>query len=333
MADLKLDIAFWNYDRTRALSSGTVSVPGVNATFHTAPIVTEIFRGMIAERAFDVSELGMTYFLRTFEGQDSPFIAIPVFPNRAFRHSAIYVNKASGIKAPEDLNGRTIGELALYGHDAGIMPKGMLMHEHGFRPETCRWIVGGLDWPLKAIDFVPHTHPPNVKVVAIAEGKELGAMLEAGEIDALISADNPKCILENSPNVARLFPDYPAVEREYFKRTGIFPIMHTVVIRKDLLAQHPWLAKAIYAGFCDAKKAAEQEYEHGRIFNNMETMIPWFSSLFTEDQAVMGKDWWPYGIEANRRAIQSILDYHFEQGITDHLFKSEDIFVQELLTT
>ena len=333
MPDLKLNIAFWNYDRTRALSSGAVPIPGVNATFHSAPIVTEIFKGMIAERAFDVSELGMTYFLRTFQGQESPFVAIPVFSNRAFRHSAIYINKASGIKRPEDLNGKTIGELALYSHDAGIMPKGMLMHEHGFKPETCRWIIGGLDWPLKAIDFVPHTHPANVQVSAIPEGKELGAMLEAGEIDALISADNPKCILENSPKVARLFPDYPAVEREYFQRTAIFPIMHTVVIRKDLLAQHPWIAKAVYDSFCDAKKAAEDEYEHGRIFNNMGTMFPWFSHLISEDQALLGKDWWPYGIEANRKAIQAILDYHFEQGITNRLFKIEDIFVPELLAT
>ena len=144
MADRKLDIAFWNYDRTRALADGTVKMPGIEATFHTAPIVTQIFEGVVHGK-YQVSELGMTFFLRTFQGQDSPFVAIPVFPNRAFRHSAIYVNKASGIKKPDDLNGKTIGELALYSHDAGIMPKGMLMDEYGFKPETCRWIIGGLD--------------------------------------------------------------------------------------------------------------------------------------------------------------------------------------------
>ena len=255
MADLKVDIAFWDYDRTRALANGTVRLPGIEPTFHSAPIVTQIFESMVRGH-FHVAELGMTYFLRTFEGQHSPFIAIPVFPNRAFRHSAIYINTASGITKPEDLNGRTIGELALYGHDAGIMPKGLLMDEYGFKPETCKWIIGGLDWPLKPIDFVPHTHPAIVQVDEIMEGKELGTMLEAGEIDALISADVPKCILEGSQSVARLFPDYPQVERAYFERTGIFPIMHTIVIRKDLLAQHPGLATTIYQGFCDAKKAA-----------------------------------------------------------------------------
>ena len=332
MSDVKLDIAFWDYDRTRALADGTVKMPGIEVSFHSAPIVTQIFEGAVQGK-FQVSELGMTFFLRTFQDRDSPFLAIPVFPNRAFRHSAIYINRSSGIETPEDLNGKTIGELALYSHDAGIMPKGMLMDEYGFKPETCRWIIGGLDWPMKPIDFVAKPHPANVNVSDIPKGKELGAMLEAGEIDALISADNPKCVLENSPKVTRLFPDYVAVEREYYRRTGIFPIMHTVVIRKDTLAQNPGLAKTIYKGFWDAKNAAVKEYEHGHIFNNMGTMFPWFSHLIEEDRAVLGNDWWPYGIEANRGAINAVLRYHFEQGITKRLFKIEDIFVPELLAT
>jgi len=333
MENTKLDIAFWDYDRTRPLVDKSVDIDGVDATFHSAPIVTEIFRGMIADRSFDVSELGFTYFLRTFTNGESPFAAIPVFPNRAFRHSAIFVNKASGIKTPQDLNGKTIGELALYGHDAGIMPKGMLMHEYGFRPETCKWVIGGLDWPLKPIDFVPHTHPANVQVSDISKGKELGAMLEAGEIDALISADVPKCMLEHSPKVGRLFPNYREVESAYYKRTGIFPIMHTVVVRRDLLAKHPGLSQSIYKGFCDAKKAAEEKYKHGLIFNSMGTMFPWFSQLVEEDVAVLGEDWWPYGIQANRKSIDAVLRYHHEQGITDRLFTIEDIFLPELLAT
>jgi ABC-type nitrate/sulfonate/bicarbonate transport system substrate-binding protein len=332
MFDPKLDVAFWDYDRTRALANGTVKIEDAHVTFHSAPIVTQIFEGVVNGN-FNVSELGMTYFLRTFKDNQSPFVAIPVFPNRCFRHSAIYINKASGITKPEDLNGKKIGELALYSHDAGSIPKGILMDEYGFKPESCEWIIGGLDWPMKPIDFVPDTHPANVKVSNIEEGKELGAMLESGEIDALFSADNPKCILEHSPKITRLFEDYPAVEREYYKRTGIFPIMHTVVIRKDLLAKHPDLAKNVYQGFCDAKAAAVKEYEHGYIFNNMGTMFPWFGYLYDQDQEVLGKDWWPYGMAANRKAVEVILRYHYEQGITDRLFKIEDIFVPELLTT
>lgn len=332
MRDSKLDVAFWDYDRTRALATGKVRIAGVEATFHSAPIVTIIFEGMV-QGTFDVSELGMTYFLRTFKNGVSPFVAIPVFPNRSFRHSAVYINKASGITKPEDLNGKKIGELALYSHDAGVIPKGILMDEYGFKPETCEWTIGGLDWPMKPIDFVPNTHPANVKVSNIAQGKELGAMLEAGEIDALISADNPKCILERSPHVGRLFEDYPAVEREYYQRTGIFPIMHTVVIRRDVLKQTPELAKAIYQGFCEAKQAAVEAYEHSKIFNNMDTMFPWFSHLIDQNKSLLGSDWWPYGMGANRAAIDLILRYHHEQGITDRLYTIEDLFVADLLNT
>lgn len=332
MSDLKIDVAFWDYDRTRALANGEVSVMGVEATFHSAAIVPIIFEGMVHGK-FGVSELGMTYFLRTFKNGESPFVAIPVFLNRCFRHSAIYINKASGITKPEDLNGKRIGELALYSHDSGIISKGILMDEFGFKPETCEWTIGGLDWAMKPIDFVPNPHPVNVHVSNIQTGRELGAMLEAGEIDALISADNPKCILEGSPKVGRLFENYPEVERDYYKRTGIFPIMHTVVVRRDLLAKHPELAQNIYKGFCEAKEVSVKDYQHGKIFNNMGTMFPWFSHLIDQNISLLGEDWWPYGITANRKSIELILRYHYEQGITDRLYMVEDLFVRDLLNT
>jgi 4,5-dihydroxyphthalate decarboxylase len=139
MSDTKLDIAFWNYDRTQALADGRVKIAGADPTFHSGRIVTEIFEAMIRDHAYDVSELGMTYFLRTIEGRDPPYLALPVFPVRSFRHGAIYINKSKGVERPEDLNGRTIGELAVYGHDAGVMPKGILSDSYGFRPETCQW--------------------------------------------------------------------------------------------------------------------------------------------------------------------------------------------------
>jgi 4,5-dihydroxyphthalate decarboxylase len=332
MVDRKLKIAFWNYDRTRALADGTVTIPDVEATFHSARIVAEIFEGVIRGE-FDVSELGMTYYLRTFRGQDSPFLAIPIFLNRVFRHSAIYINKASGIAKPEDLNGKTIGRARLVRSRRRHHAERHVDGRARLQAETCRWMIGGLDWPMKPIDFVAKPHPDNVNVNEVPAGKDLGTMLEAGEIDALISANNPKCILENSPKVARLFPDYVAVEREYYKRTGIFPIMHTVVIRKDRLAQYPELANIIYTSFCKAKDAAVKQYEYGRIFNNVDTMFPWFTRLIEDDRAVLGNDWWPYGIEANRKALETLLRYHFEQGITERLFRIEDIFVRELLST
>ena len=332
MSDPKLKIAFGEYDRTRVLADGTVKIEGVDASFHTNPIVTEFFAGMIRDRAYDVAELGMSYFLRTMDFDDPPFIAIPVFPNRCFRHSAIYINVDSGIKRPEDLAGKTVGEFAMYGHDAGVWPKGILSDDFGVTPNQCRWIVGSLDWPLKPIDFVPQPHPADTEVTYAPQGTDLGKMLEEGEIDALIAADVPKCMLEKSPKVARLFPDYRTTEREYYQRTGIFPIMHTVVVRKEL-ASNPEIPQALYKGFCDAKDSVEEQYTKGMIFNNMATMIPWFSKLIDEDRSLMGEDWWPYGLDANRKAVDAFLRYHFEQGLSKRRLTCEDIFLPELLGT
>ncbi len=333
MDKIKLAVGCSPYDRVRALFDGEVEFEGINATFKSARIVSEIFERMIRQHEFDVSELGMTYYLRTLDFDDPPFIALPIFPNRVFRHSAIYINKASGIGKPQDLAGKTIGEFAVYGHDAGVWPKGILADEYGVTPEQSRWIVGPIDFPLKPIDFIPHPHPANVKVSQVPEGKNLGSMLEAGEIDALISANVPKCIQNKSPKVGHLFPDYKAAERDYFRRTGIFPIMHTVVIRRDLLAQRPELAKAIYQGFCEAKDQMIEKYTKGQTFNSVMTMLPWFSHLIEEDRELLGNDWWPYGVTANRKAVDTFLRYHFEQGLSKRRLTCEDIFVPELLTT
>ncbi len=333
MADRKLDIAFAEYDRTSALADGTVKIKGVDPTFHTARIVTEIFEPMIRRHAFDVSELGWTYYLRTFADGPSPFVAIPVFPNRAFRHGAIYVNKASGIERPEDLVGKRIGELALYGHDAGVMPKGILADDYGFRPERNRWIVGGIDFPIEPVDYVAHPVPDGVEVEWAGKDVDLGQMLDRGEIDALISADIPRFVLEGSPRVGRLFDDYVPVEKDYFRRTGIFPIMHTVVVKRDLAEQQPDIVKAVYQAFCDAKQQAVERYVKGMTFNNMNVMLPWFTKLVGDDRAVLGEDWWPYGIAANRAAIDAVLRYHHEQGLTGRRFTVEEVFVPGLLDT
>jgi 4,5-dihydroxyphthalate decarboxylase len=335
MTASKLDVAFWDYDRAKLLRDGAVTIEGVDATFHSGRIVTDIFEAMIRDRAYDVSELGMTYFLRTFEddGRESPFLAIPVFLVRSFRHGAIYINKNSGITRPEDLAGKRVGELALYGHDAGVMPKGALSDDYGVRPEQMRWIVGGIDFPIDPIDFVPHPVPDGVEVEWAAKGVDLGEMLERGEIDALISADIPKCVLEKSPKVGRLFEDYEQVERDYYRRTGIFPIMHTVVVKREVAIAQPEIVKAIYQSFYEAKKRMAQQYAMGMTFNNMTIMLPWLTKLIDADRDLLGNDWWPYGIEANRSAIDAILRYHHEQGLTKRRFQIEDVFVPSLLDT
>lgn len=328
----KLDIAFWNYDRGQPLRDGAVKIDGVDATFHSGRTVVDIFKAMVKERAYDVSELGLTYFLRTMDLDDPPFRLLPIPLVRSFRHSAIYVNTSKGINRPEDLNGRTIGELALYGHDAGVMAKGVLSDEFGFDPRSCRWVVGGIDFPLEPIDWLPQPVPNGVQVAYVDAGADLGEMLARGEIDALIAADAPRCVLENQPGVGRLFEDYETIERDYHRRTGVFPIMHAVAV-KTSLAGDAALMRAIYQSFCDAKQTIADRLVKGMTFNNMTVMIPWLSRLIAQDRDTLGQDWWPYGIDANRATLDAFLRYHHEQGLSKRRWRIEDVFVPSLLNT
>jgi 4,5-dihydroxyphthalate decarboxylase len=333
MSDLDLRIGCHRYDVARALFDGTVRIDGVDASFESARVISDIFERMVRERAFDVAELGLSFYLRTLDLDEPPFIAIPVFPNRQFRHSAIFVNTASGITKPQDLAGRTVGEFAMYGHDAGVVAKGILSDEYGVTPEQSRWVIGGFDWPMAPFDFVPQIHPSNVEVTRAPDGKALGPMLEAGEIDALISADVPQCVLNGSSRVARLFPDHGSVERDHYRRTGIFPIMHTLVIRRDLAARHAGLAEAVYQGFRAARDVAMESYRTERIFNHMGTNIPWLGELVDSNRDLFGGDGWPYGVDANRVTVDAFLRWHHEQGLSKRLWSCEEIFVPELLDT
>ncbi|MDI5964527.1 4,5-dihydroxyphthalate decarboxylase [Streptomyces sp. SL13] len=329
MNALPLTVGAYAYEHTAALFDGTVTIEGVDATFETSPLVSDTFHGMV-RGDFDVAELGLTYLLRTFDLADAPFLALPVFPNRNFRHSAIFVNTASGIEKPQDLIGRTVGEFALWGHDPGVWMKGVLADEYGVTPDRCRWVIGGTNHPVPSFDWIPQPVPAGVEVRHAADGETLGAMLETGEIDALISVDVPQAVLNGSPKVARLFPDHVTVEREYYRRTGIFPMMHAVAIRKEL-AERPGLVRAVYRAFCEAKEIPARRYREGATKQHMAVMTPWFSALFAENRRLLGEDWWPYGVGANRGAVDTFLRYHHEQGLSERLLTSEDIFVRELL--
>jgi ABC-type nitrate/sulfonate/bicarbonate transport system substrate-binding protein len=321
-----LKIASYVYEHTQALFDGRVGVGGgVEATFETAPLVSDIFRGMIEGR-YDVAELGLTYFLRVFDRDDPPFLALPILPNRNFRHSAVFVNTDAGITAPEDLAGRTIGEFALYGHDPGVWMKGIFAEEYGLTPDQCRWVIGGTNHPVPAFDWVPQPVPDGVDVRHAPEGATLAALLEAGEIDALISVDVPDSVLEGRPGITRLFPDYDVVERDYYRRTGIFPPMHIVAIRKEL-ARRPDIVRAVYRAFCEAKDLIARKYLDDAGKQHMSVMTPWFSKLFADNRRLLGEDWWPYGVDANRTALDTFLRYHHEQGLSRRLLTCEDIFV------
>jgi hypothetical protein len=332
MTESALTIGCFEYDTTRSLFGGSVTVDGVDVTMKTAATLPEIFDRLISKDEFDVAELGLTFFLRLQE-TGLPFVALPIFPNRVFRHSCVFVNTHSGITKPGDLVGKTIGEFGMYGQDSGVWAKGILMDEYGFKPEASRWVIGGLEYPMAPFDFIPHPHPDEVEVTAAPEGKTLNSMLETGEIDALFSANVPQCVLDGSPNVTRLFPDFESAERDYYRRTGIFPIMHTIVIRKDLLRERPGLARQVYRAFSAAKDASADRYRRNRRLYQVQTMVPWMHALIERNIEEFPEDWWPYGISANRAALDACLRYHYEQGLSPRRWAIEDLFAPDLLDT
>jgi hypothetical protein len=331
MADLKLSLALWNYDRTRALMDGSVKPEGLALQFESAQQVGMIMERMVRHRGYDVSELGFTYYLRTLELAGAPFIAIPIFPNRIFRHAAIFVNTNRGIARPQDLAGRKVGELHRYGHDAGIWSKGVLNDEYGVAPRSMTHFVGGMDGPNEGADWAPFAPPADVEIHQLKPGQGLDAMLEAGEIDALFSAWLPPSLMKGSKNVARLFPDYESVERDWFRRTRVFPIMHTVVIRRDLYEQNRWIAKSLMQAFEAAKKRALEHYRFTETFMGAPFMTPWLPSLLEKNRALMGVDPWAYGVEANRKTLETYLRYHADQGLSKRQWKLEELFAPECL--
>jgi 4,5-dihydroxyphthalate decarboxylase len=331
MANLKITLACWDYDRTRALFDGRVKPEGIELDLWSTYNVGEIMERMIRHRQFDVSELGITYYLRTLELPDPPFIAIPVFPNRFFRHSAVFVNTTKGIRSPGDLAGRRVGELQRYGHDAGIWAKGALGDDFGLKTNAMTHYVGGIARTDAGPDWAPFDPPKDVAIHRLSPEQGLDDMLQKGEIDALFSAHIPPSARRSPQLVQRLFPDYETVERDYFGRTGIFPIMHTVVIRREIYEKNRWIARAMMTAFEQAKAIALKAYNASDIFFNAPSMIPWFVALRERNRALLGDDYWPYGLEPNRKTLETCLRYHREQGLLKRSYSLEELFAPETL--
>jgi hypothetical protein len=331
MTTTHLDLAVTRYDNTRPLFDGSVVFDGVDVTLHS-PSIPEIFAGVAAGR-YDVGEFGLTPYLRARDvGTD--LVALPVFPARVFRHSSVFVNTTKGITGPEDLVGRTIGEFGMYGQDSSIWARGILAEEFGFAPEKNRWVVGGLETPLTAgFAFTTHPWPDGVDIGYAPEGRTLADMLDRGEIDALFASNAPSTFLAGSPNIAPLFPDHEARERDWYRRTGIFPMMHTVVARRELFETDPDLGRRLYRGFLAAKDAAADEYRDRRRLFQVTTMVPWMYDLVEENRTVFPEDWFPYGVEANRTALETFLRYSAEQGLTRPPAAVEDLFLADLRDT
>ena len=319
MSRLRLSIAFWDYDRVRPLIDGTIQPEGIEL----APIISrpsETFFRMLRHQEFEVSELSFSNYTMLRARGDDPFTAIPVFPSRQFRHSCIYVNRKSRIEEPGDLIGKRIG-VPEYSMTAAVFARGFLLHEYDVAPETIEWFSGtqdGLQRPSR-IDF----ELPGVRLTRMPAEQDMGPMLEAGELDAIISPNAPKALARPDSPVRRLFPDYRQAEKAYFAKSGIFPIMHTVVLRKDVYERHPWAAKSLFDAFEKAKAWAYQQLVET---DALKITLPWVVAEMEETRRLMGDDFWPYGIEANRLSIDALPQYLHEQHLAPRRPSAAELF-------
>jgi 4,5-dihydroxyphthalate decarboxylase len=325
MEKLALTVACGDYDRTKPLQDGSVEPEGIKLNY--IPMQSEeIFWRMGHYREFDASEMSLSNHITMISRGDSPFVGIPIFPSRFFRHSSVFFNVESGIKKPEDFKGKKVGTPE-YAMTAAVWIRGFFRDDYGVSAQDIQWFVGGQEEPGRK-ERVKLDLPPEIKVVSIAEDQTLNAMLESGKIDALISARIPSCYAKGSQKVQRLFPNYKDVEIEYYKRSKIFPIMHIFVVRRDVYDRHPWVARSLYKAFCQAKDRA---LETMHISNSHACTLPWLSWEREQLREIFGPDWWPYGIEANRYVLESLLRYMGEQGLLKKPVKVEDIFAPSSL--
>lgn len=320
MSRLRLTLACQDYDRTRALWDGRVAPEGIDLVY--VPLsAEELFWRQLQYMEFDVSEMSLSNYLTERSRENPRFIAIPVFPSRMFRHSFIFINKKAGIKGPQDLKGKRVG-IPEYSMTATVWLRGTLQHDYGVAPPDMEWYVGGLDMPGRK-ERMKIKLPDDVPLHPIPGDKTLSAMLANGEIDALITARAPASFFQNHPDVGRLWPDYKEVEMDYFKRTKLFPIMHTVAIKQEVYDASPWVAQSLYKAFCEAKQLS---HEFLTKLSHLRYMLPWLIPDYNQTIAVMGEDYWPYGVEANRVALEAITQYSYEQGLSSHKFALEELF-------
>ena len=322
MASLPLTFASCRYDRVEALRSGDVQPDGIDLKMLMFQAGREIFDRMVGAREFDVAELSASEFISLTGRGDCPFVALPVFPSRVFRHGYIFVNTHAGIRAPRDLEGRRVG-VPLYTQTAAIWVRGHLAREYGVDLRTIRWVQGAVE--KGGSHGSPHA-PPLLEPAPIeinSSGKSLEELLAAGEIDALIGSRKPP-LLGRCPDIARLFPDFRAVEREFWLRTKIFPIMHLIAMRRELFAQHPWIAASLYEAFVESKARALARMHYG---GSLSVMLPWLMSEVEEVDALFGGDAWPYGIEPNRPTLEALVRYMVEQNFIAQAMPIEELFV------
>ncbi len=324
MAKLQLNFACALYDRMQPLYTGEVQPEGIDLNFIPIELPRPIFDRMSGGLEFDVAEYSSSEFVQRFAAKECPFVAIPIFPSRCFRHSFISVSRRSGIKTPKDLEGKRVG-LPLYTMTAAIFIRGLLQHEYGVNLDKIHWVQGAIN------EGGAHGAPtvlPLLKHVPIEinkSGKSLSDLIEQGDVDATLGTSLPEAIRHN-PEIKRLFPNFRELEKEYYGRTNIYPIMHLVAIRKDVYEKHPFVATSLVNAFTKSKEIALQKMFNLRA---LRYMLPWMTDDLDEIYDVFGGDPWPYGVEKNRATLDALITYLVDQALVapENRPTVDDLFV------
>ncbi|KAJ7049715.1 4,5-dihydroxyphthalate decarboxylase [Mycena amicta] len=326
MPPLKLSLACWDYDRVKALEDGRVKPEGIELNFLNLRVEETFFR-QLRYKEFDISELSLSSYVLTLNSDDPPFFALPVFPSRFFRHQSIYVNTKAGITHPSQLAGRPVGTPE-FQMTAPVWQRGILEDEYGLKYDAPHYFTGNVEPSnVERKEKIPLNLADTVKIQSIPQGKCLAQMLADGEIVALESATAPSTFGKH-PDVGRLFPNAMQVEQEYFKRTGIFPIMHVIAVKRSLLKEHPWVARSLTKAFSESMQFAyDAIHERGAL----RYILPWMQFHVEETQAAMCGDgqekWWEDGLTTqNRRTLEKFLEYSFNQGLAKKQWKVEELF-------
>jgi 4,5-dihydroxyphthalate decarboxylase len=326
MAKLNLSVAVRDYDRTRPLSDGLVQIDGVDPVY-MALDPEEIFFRAFRRAEFDICELSLSSFaVKTAQGA-CPYVGVPAFVSRAFRHTSIYV-RTDRIKKPADLKGKKVG-VPEYQLTANVWARALLEDDHGVKPSDVHWIRGGLEEAGRP-EKIAITLSKNVKLDDAPQGRTLSSMLEAGEIDAFIGPRVPSCFTRGAPHVGWLFADPVAAAKDYYKRTGIFPIMHIVGVRRELAETHRWLPGAVFKAFERSKAIALEKLADT---SSAKVTLPFVEERLMEARALMGEDFWSYGVGPNRKTLETFLRHHHAQGLSPRLAKVEELFHPGTLET
>ncbi|WP_109670620.1 4,5-dihydroxyphthalate decarboxylase [Roseicyclus mahoneyensis] len=329
-APLSLSVATWDHDRVMAVQDGRVTIPGVSVTPHILP-TTKLFPIAVQEARFDVTELSLSsHILQVARGQAN-YVAIPAFVSRAFRHNGFYRRVGSGIASPSDFAGRAIG-VPEYQMTAALWMRAIMADDYSVTPTAVHWRTGALDQGVRH-ERLALTPPPDLRITPVAEGQTLQDLLLAGEIDGMLAPNPPRAFSEGDPRIERVFPDFETVEQDWHRRTGFFPIMHVIALRRDVAEAHPWLARALFDAFSQARDIALDRLREVWLGSANRLSLPWLNASMERTRAAMGPDYWPYGFQRAQPEIAAMCRHSFEQYLAPRLVDARELFDPTLLET